>query len=96
MAFFGTPHRGAALASWSTILANVLKAATMGRNTNSRLSKSLELNAQELLDISESFVDRGKNLQILSFYELEKMDFLSSKVHQPRMLELERSPNKYR
>ncbi|RFU35449.1 hypothetical protein B7463_g869, partial [Scytalidium lignicola] len=80
VAFFGTPHRGAALASWSTILANVLSAATVGRNTNSRLSKSLKLNAQALLDISESFVDRGKGLQILSFYETDKMDFLDCKV----------------
>lgn len=78
--FFGTPHRGSSLASWGTLLSNVASLATLGTSTNWRLPKDLETQSAVLRDISKSFVDRAKNLQLISFYETDKMDFLKCEV----------------
>lgn len=78
--FFGTPHRGSALASWSTLLKNVVKAMSFGTTTNSKLSKNLESQSLSLQEISKSFVDRAKNLKMIIFYELDKLDFLNCRV----------------
>ena len=78
--FFGTPHRGSSLADWGTMFANILKAASLGSSTNSRLSADLNERSKVLQDISKSFVDRSKPLNIISFYETEKADWLSCRV----------------
>jgi hypothetical protein len=71
---------GSALASWGTLLANLLSIASFGTSTNSQLSKHLKEHSKALEEISTSFVERGKNLDIFSFYETEKMDFLNCVV----------------
>jgi hypothetical protein len=80
VAFFGTPHKGADLASWSVTLGNILRAASLGTSTNVQLAKDLEGNSRVLAQISRSFVERGKELKIFSFYELDKMDNLNCRV----------------
>jgi hypothetical protein len=80
IAFFGTPHTGSSIASWSTILSKILRAASLGTSTNTQLSKDLESNSKILDKISKSFVERGKRLEIFSFYEVDKMEFLNFRV----------------
>ncbi|KAH8747004.1 ankyrin repeat protein [Hyaloscypha finlandica] len=80
IAFFGTPHRGSALADWSTLASNILRAASFGVNTQTQLSKDLKKNSKVLQEISKSFVERAKDLQLVSFYETEKMDFMNCRV----------------
>lgn len=78
--FFGTPHRGSSLANWSTVLGNVASYASLGSKTNWKLSQNLQTESGQLQEISKSFVDRAKTLQIISFYETDKMDFLNQRV----------------
>jgi protein SERAC1 len=78
--FFGTPHRGSSLATWSTLLGSVVLAVSFGTMTNLGLSKDLQSHSIALQEISKSFVDRAKNLQIVSFYETDKMDLLNCRV----------------
>ncbi|KAF3766683.1 hypothetical protein M406DRAFT_233005, partial [Cryphonectria parasitica EP155] len=78
--FFGTPHRGSSLAVWSTVLGNIASVATFGSKTNRKLSQDLKMDSVSLQSISKSFVDRAKNLQIISFYETDKMDYLNCRV----------------
>ncbi|KAK2599136.1 hypothetical protein QQS21_005397 [Conoideocrella luteorostrata] len=80
VAFFGTPHAGSTSAKFGEILATILKASTLGANTNSKLVADLKSKSETLRGISKSFVDRSKALRILSFYETEKMDFLNFQV----------------
>ncbi|KAK9774282.1 putative Ankyrin repeat protein [Seiridium cardinale] len=78
--FMGTPHRGSGLAQWGSILGSMLRAASVGNSTNSQLTKDLEENSRVLSVISESFIDRGQDLKIYSFYETEKLDYLNTLV----------------
>ena len=78
--FFGTPHKGADLADWGYILANMIKTASLGTSTNAKLLNELRSRSEILQDISKSFVDRGKGLVIFSFYETDKMEYLNCKV----------------
>lgn len=78
--FFGTPHRGSSLANWSTVLGNIASVASFGSKTNWKLSQNLQTESGQLHEISKSFVDRAKALQIISFYETDKMDFLNQRV----------------
>jgi hypothetical protein len=78
--FLGTPHKGSSLAEWSTIFASILRAASFGTSTNKKLAQSLYVQSEVLRDISKSFVDRGKSLIILSFYETDMVDFLKIRV----------------
>jgi hypothetical protein len=80
VAFFGTPHRGSTLAPWGSIFANILKASSLGLHTNAALVRDLEQNSAMLSDTIRSFVDYGKGLSILSFYETDKMEGLNTKV----------------
>ncbi|KAI3391627.1 hypothetical protein diail_7028 [Diaporthe ilicicola] len=78
--FFGTPHRGSSLANWSTVLSNVANFASLGSKTNWKLSQNLQTESGQLQEISKSFVDRAKSLQIISFYETDKMEYLNQLV----------------
>ncbi|KAH7140282.1 hypothetical protein B0J13DRAFT_477392 [Dactylonectria estremocensis] len=80
VAFFGTPHAGSSAARFGEVLAIILKASTFGGSTNTRLVTDLRNNSETLRGITKSFVDRGKALQILTFYETEKMDNLNFMV----------------
>lgn len=78
--FFGTPHRGSSLANWSTVLSNIASCASLGTKTNWKLSQNLQPESEVLQEISKSFIDRAKDLHIISFYETDKMDFLNQRV----------------
>lgn len=84
VAFFGTPHGGSSSADFGKVLASILKASTLGINTNTKVINDLKRNSQALYEISQSFVDRGKSLHIVTFYETEKMDFLNTEVRTQR------------
>ncbi|CEI63236.1 unnamed protein product [Fusarium venenatum] len=62
------------------VLASILKASTMGINTNTKVVNDLKKNSQALYEITQSFVDRSKALHIVTFYETEKMEFLSAQI----------------
>ncbi|KAI1322949.1 hypothetical protein F5Y16DRAFT_403920 [Xylariaceae sp. FL0255] len=74
VAFFGTPHRGSSSADWASILGNISNVLSLGTTTNTGLLKSLQQNSKVLQDVSESFVDRGKGLRIISFCETRKLE----------------------
>jgi protein SERAC1 len=78
----GTPHRGSNVAYWSKFLANVLHTTQLGNNTSSQLLSDLQQNSRILSEISTQFVERGSALQIRTFYETEKVDFLNCIVSQ--------------
>ncbi|KAJ4216814.1 hypothetical protein NW757_014655 [Fusarium falciforme] len=75
------------MASWATIFAKILKATTIGANTNAQLPKNLERNSRALESISRSFVERSKDLKMFSYYEKDKMDFLNSLVRNTMLVE---------
>ncbi|KAJ4265302.1 hypothetical protein NW762_004587 [Fusarium torreyae] len=77
VAFFGTPHAGTSFADFGKVLASISKVSTLGVNTNTNVVNDLRKNSKALYNITQSFVDRSKALRILTFYETEKMDYLS-------------------
>jgi triacylglycerol esterase/lipase EstA (alpha/beta hydrolase family) len=80
IAFLAVPHRGSATADWMQILAYTLKAGSLGTTTNKAVLEGLRKNSPMLRDISKQFVERGKDLQIYTFYELEKIAGMPSRV----------------
>jgi hypothetical protein len=71
--FLGTPHAGSDIASTISLLAKMAKVASLG-NTNSQLVEALKSQGNDLLEISESFIERGGCLgKIYSFFEQEKL-----------------------
>lgn len=73
MVFFGTPHAGSSIADWTNTFGKVLNLATLGMAMNHQLVGNLKEGSATLYDISKSFVDRGKALRIVSFYETDKL-----------------------
>jgi len=53
VAFLGTPHRGADLASFATGIANILK--TAGKRVNRDILALLQRNSESLAEVDESF-----------------------------------------
>lgn len=80
MHFFWHPSCWSLTARFAKVLALILKASSFGTSTNTKLVADLKTNYETLLNITKSFVDRSKALQIVSFYETEKMDFLNFMV----------------
>ena len=78
--FFGTPHRGSEMADLATTFGRILKAGSLGTNTNTQLSKDLEADARILESINTSFIPRTANLRILTFFETVKMDYIKALV----------------
>ncbi|KAF8856809.1 hypothetical protein BDZ45DRAFT_457277 [Acephala macrosclerotiorum] len=73
VAFLGTPHAGSELATMLSLLAKISNVASFG-HTNNKLVSALKSQGDELLSISESFVERGEKLdKIYSFFEQEKI-----------------------
>jgi hypothetical protein len=62
------------------MLSGILKTGALGTNTNSQLTKDLEQKSRALESITKSFIERGKNMEIYSFYETEKIGFMNVKV----------------
>lgn len=69
--FLGTPHAGSDLASMLDCLAKLAKVVSFG-HSNSKLVEVLKSHGNVFLEISESFIERGQNLKIYSFFEREK------------------------
>ncbi|KAJ3580311.1 hypothetical protein NPX13_g253 [Xylaria arbuscula] len=80
VAFFGTPHRGSSIASLGKVFSCLVKAASFGTNTNTQLLKELERGSPVLDEITTTYANRKYDFKICSFYETDKMDFLSSVV----------------
>lgn len=78
--FFGTPHRGSDLGQWARMLSGILNTCLLGTSTNFQLTKDLERKSKTLEVISKSFIERGKDMKIYSFYETEKMEHMNCKV----------------
>jgi len=78
--FMGTPHRGADAASWASIVARALGALQMGTGTNKNLLSDLQRNSGALWQISQQFVERASTLKIRTFYEVNKLDYMSSLI----------------
>lgn len=77
--FMGTPHRGADIAYWSRILGKMANIPLMGSIRTNLLSDLVPKSAT-LGEISSQFVERGKSLQIFSFYERVKTSGLNDLV----------------
>jgi len=78
--FMGTPHRGADAASWANFVARALGAAQMGTATNTNLLSALKKNSEVLREITKQFTERAPTLRIKTFYEVDKLDYMSSLV----------------
>lgn len=66
------------------MMGNILRAASFAMSTNTKVAKELKSKSETLDTISKSFVERGRGLKILSFYETAKMDninCLASLIH---------------
>lgn len=71
--FLGVPHRGADLAYWANIPAQIIAHLSMGLAGNTHFLESLKRKSEIWRSISNDFVHRGKKLHIRSFYETKKM-----------------------
>jgi hypothetical protein len=80
VAFFGTPHQGSGVAKWANIFANIIATTTLGITTNTKLTKDLKEKSEVLSRISMSFIERGTNLDIFSFYETQKFPGMNRRV----------------
>lgn len=71
--FLGVPHKGSNSAWWANFAANALKAASIGRTTNTAFVAALRKNSNTLINISKQFVHRAKDLKIYTFYETQRL-----------------------
>jgi len=78
--FMGTPHSGSNIAFWGSIAANLLHTVSLGTSTNKGLLKVLHRNSLFLENVSRFFKLFCQDLQVLSFYELERFRGLSCRV----------------
>lgn len=78
--FFGTPHKGSAIASFASILGKALSGASLGTHTNTQLVKDLERHSFKLEQVSDTFLQNAHHLRVITFYELNKMDYMSTLV----------------
>jgi hypothetical protein len=62
------------------VLGNMLKASSLGTHTNTQLLKDLERNSPTLEKISDTFLQLGGRLKIVTFYETEKLDRMKDLV----------------
>lgn len=70
----GVPHRGAGLAFWGSLAANILRFTQLGWETNPKFVEELRRNSKTITDISEQFVERAQSLStICTFFETERL-----------------------
>ena len=79
--FFGTPHRGSDKTTYGSILATV--ASTVSHRAKSSTIKALEVNSDELIDLTDRFRFRLKELEIFSFYETRPTQPFTTPVSAP-------------
>jgi hypothetical protein len=68
LVFFGTPHQGADVATWSTYLTNVSKAIGIQSST---VLKELKRWSTTLLELNRLFSEQISELMVTTFFELE-------------------------
>ena len=66
--FFGTPHRGAGIATWSSIFGRIANVALLG-SIRTDLLKDLQPRSEMLVRVASDFVEVGASLIIFSIYE---------------------------
>lgn len=71
--FLGVPHRGADVAYWASFPVYLLKYVSLGFCGNTDFLESLKKNSEHWRTISKQFVERGKLLQIRTFFETDKI-----------------------
>jgi len=71
----GTPHNGSSIAACGKIIANVV-AACSPLNPARGLLGSLQKDSQVLFEITEEFLDKAPELQLISFFEMEATNFV--------------------
>ena len=81
--FMGTPHHGADVVAWANFTAWALKTLQMSTATNTNFLSDFKGNSETLRQISQQFVERGSTIQMKSFYETRKLDYLNSVVYFP-------------
>lgn len=69
-----TPHSGSAVANNGRAIANIIQACSPFRPARGLLS-SLRKDSKVLFEITEDFVEKASNLQIVSFFEMEMTSF---------------------
>ena len=84
--FLGTPHRGSNSAYWASFVARALQVVQFGVGTNSTLLRDLQSSSKVLSDISQQWLERSTPLSIRTFYETDKLDFMSCLVNLGSML----------
>ncbi|KAI1950901.1 hypothetical protein LOZ57_001449 [Ophidiomyces ophidiicola] len=72
--FFATPHNGSAVANAGKVLASIVDACSPFRPAQTLLSL-LRKNSKALLEITNAFLQKACNLQIVSFFEMEMTRF---------------------
>lgn len=77
--FMGVPHRGSDTAFWAKALAQLANIPLLG-GLRTGLLNDLTPKSILLGNICDQFVERGKDLQIFSFYERKKIPGLSDLV----------------
>jgi hypothetical protein len=77
--FMGVPHRGADLAFWSNALGRIANIPLLG-GLRTDLLNDLTPKSILLRDVCDQFIERGKNLQIFSFYERKRIPGLPGLV----------------
>lgn len=60
---------GSPVARWGSLFANLLNHASLKFSTNTAVVVDLKQSSKALSVISSQFIERGKDLIILSFYE---------------------------
>ncbi|KAJ5950462.1 uncharacterized protein N7479_008875 [Penicillium vulpinum] len=70
MLFLGTPHNGSSLAGMGKLVANILSACSPLRPPRTLIG-TLQKDSEVLLEITQDFIKRRKQVHIVSFYELE-------------------------
>jgi hypothetical protein len=68
----GTPHRGSKYANAGSTVSKVINFFGPAGSTRADLLKLLQSQAEELWRVSQLFVERSKDLQIISFYECDR------------------------
>lgn len=73
--FSGTPHNGSSIATCGKIIANIV-AACSPLNPARKLLSNLQKDSQVLFEITEEFLQKAPELQLISFFEMEATNFI--------------------
>ncbi|KAJ5938432.1 hypothetical protein N7466_001566 [Penicillium verhagenii] len=68
--FLGTPHNGSSLAGMGKLVANILSACSSMRPPRTLLGL-LQKDSEVLMEITQDFIKRRRQVHLISFYELE-------------------------